>query len=284
MDKLKSMQVFIDIVELGSITHAALRHQISATMAGKHLKSLEAELKLPLLTRTTRKLSLTETGHLYYQSCKQIQQTLDQTENQLQQLQHKPTGSIKINAPITFSEQVLAPILPRFIAQYPDINLTIRCDNNRVVLIEADADILIRIGELEDSNLYACYLGEYQMIYAASPSYINQNAAPTSLKQLTHHRCLGFLYDQSKSSQFNACSMPLQSNSGQLLLQTALAGSGIVLQPKILLQSSLDSGRLVQLLTDKSPQTKPIHAIYKHKPLSVKHKALIDFIRSNYTH
>ena len=281
MDKLKSMQVFIDIVEKGSLIKAAERHQISATMVGKHLKALEKELSTSLINRTTRKLSLTEAGNLYYQSCKQIQQTLLSTENQLQQLQHKPSGSIKINAPLTFSEQVLAPLLPQFLKQHPDIQLNIMCDNQLVDPLQVDADIFIRIGELENSNLYAQYLGEYQLIYAASPSYLNQYTAPTNLQELTQHRCLGFLFNQSHPQQINTDYMPVQSNSGQLLQQTAIAGCGIILQPKMLLESALASGQLIQLLHNDCPPAKPIHAIYKHKPLPLKCKVFIDFVKAN---
>ena len=284
MDKLKSMQVFIDIVEKGNLIKAAEHHQISATMVGKHLKALEYELNTSLINRTTRKLSLTAAGNLYYQSCKQIQQTLLNTENQLQQLQHKPSGIIKINAPTTFSEQVLAPLLPDFLKQYPDIELNIMCDNQLVDPLQVDADIVIRIGELEDSNLYAQYLGEYQMIYAASPSYLNQNAAPSNIQELTQHRCLGFLFNQSHPQQIDASTMPIQSNCGQLLQQTAIAGCGIILQPRMLLESALASGQLIQLLHDDSPPAKPIHTIYKHKPLPLKCKVFIDFVKTNYSY
>ncbi len=284
MDKLKSMQVFIDIAEKGSLIKAADMHRISATMVGKHLKSLENELSTSLINRTTRRLSLTEAGQLYYQSCKQIQRTIVSTENQLQQLQHKPGGRVRINAPVTFAEQVLAPLLPGFLTRYPDIELNIMCDNQRVDPLRVDADVFIRIGELENSHLYARYLGGYQLIYAASPGYLNQYSAPADLQELRQHRCLGFLFNQSHPQQMNADRMPVQSNSGQLLQQTAVAGCGIILQPKMLLDSALASGWLIQILHHECPPAKPVHAIYKQRPLPLKCKVFIDYIKANYSH
>ncbi|MBM7071855.1 LysR family transcriptional regulator [Shewanella sp. 202IG2-18] len=282
MDKLKSLQVFIDIVEQNSITHAAYSNQISATMAGKHLKSLEAELKQTLLTRTTRKLSLTEAGKLYYQSAKHIQQTLLNTENQLQQMQQKPSGNIKLNAPVTFSEVVLAPLIPQFLRRYPEINIELICENRITDPMHDSSDLLIRIGELENSNLYAQKLGEYQMVFAASPSYINRYDVPTSINDLNLHQCLGFIPNRMGIQQMTTNSMPLQTNSGRVLLSAALAGSGIILQPKILIENALTEGALIQILNDEHPKAKSIHIIYKNKPLPLKCKAFIKFLKANY--
>ena len=283
MDKLRSLQVFIDIVEQGSISKAAECNQISAAMAGKHLKSLEAELNQTLLNRTTRKLSLTEAGRIYYQSAKQIQQTLLNTENRLQQLQHKPSGTVIINAPVTFSEIVLAPLIPKFLAHYPDINLALICENHLVDPMHNNADIYIRIGELEDSTLYAQRLGEYQMIFAASSSYLNQYVYPKTLEDLSQHQCLGFLSNQVHTKQINTVTLPLQTNSGRVLMHAAKAGYGIILQPKMLLEGALALGELIQILTDYSPRAKPIHIMYKQKPLPLKCQVFIDFLKANYS-
>ncbi len=281
MNKLKSMQIFIAAVELGSFTKTAQQHGITPTMVGKHIKALEKELGTRLLLRTTRKQSLTETGNIYFTKCKKILGELSLLENQLQVIESKPKGLVRINAPITLSNQVLSPILADFLVQYPDIDLEVIGDNQRIDPIKSQYDLLIRIGELEDSELIAREIGHYQMLYCASPTYIQQYGSPVTLQELSHHTCLGFLYQQQALSaehnmQDHHCR--LLSNSGQMLVNLALAGAGIVLQPKILVNELLKQGALVQVLHQQSPKPEPIHLLYPHKQIPLKVKTLVNFI------
>ena len=281
MNKLKSMQIFIAAVELGSFSKVAQLQQITPTMVGKHIKALENELGTRLLLRTTRRQSMTETGRVYFTKCKQLLGELTLLENQLQVIECQPKGLVRINAPTTLSTQVLSYILPEFLDSYPEIDIEIISDNQKIDPINSNYDLTIRIGELKDSDLIARKLGEYKMLYCAAPSYLNKRGHPQSIGDLSQHDCLGFLYQQDgqqirHNMEGNHCR--LSSNSGQVLLNLALSRAGIILQPKLLLADLLKQGQLVEVLPHQTPRAEPIHILYPHKQIPLKVKTLIDFI------
>lgn len=275
------MQIFITAVEQGSFAKAAGQYQITPTMVGKHIKMLEAELGTRLLLRTTRKQSLTETGQVYFSKCKQLLGELTLLENQLQAIECKPKGLVKINAPSTLSTQVLSQILAEFLQTYPEIDIELISDNQKIDPISAHYDLLIRVGALQDSDLIARKLGEYKMLYCAAPSYLHEQGTPQQIDELYRHNCLGFLYQkngQQTKHNMGEHDCRLSSNSGQVLVNLALSGAGIILQPKLLLADLLKEGLLVEVLQQHSPAPEPIHLLYPHKNTPLKVKTLIDFI------
>ncbi|WP_461534743.1 LysR substrate-binding domain-containing protein [Spongorhabdus nitratireducens] len=282
MNKLKSMQVFVSLVESGSFTKAGQLHQISSTMVGKHIKALESDLSTQLMIRTTRKKSLTETGQHYYQMCKRILDDLENTENQIQNMEQRPSGRLIINAPVSFANYQLAPVLSEFMALYPEINLELQVENQLIDPWQNECNLVIRIGELSDSSLYARYLGDYPLIYAAAPGYLTRKGTPQRLADLTSHQCLGFLY-QDRRNAFPA-SIPgyrLLSNSGEVLLAAARQGAGVILQPRVLLEQDIQQGRLVEVLQKERRKAEPVHLIYKKKPMALKLKVFADFLASH---
>jgi len=286
MDKLTSMKVFCYVAEQGSFRQAANHFSISATMVGKHIKHIENALQTALIHRTTRKQSLTESGTIYYQECRRILDDIANTENLIHDMQNSPQGRVKINAPITFGNHILAPILTDFLISYPNIDVEVVLDNGLVDAYSSDIDFIVRIGELKDSELVARHLGDYQMIYSASPEYLEQNSTPDSLDALEHHCCLGFSYSKTGSehtttlpTHFNRSIQPrLAANNGDVLKLAAIKGLGILLQPKILIEQELRSELLVPILTKESPAPKPIHLLYKGRQLSVKNRIFSDFV------
>ncbi|EOX4918273.1 MULTISPECIES: LysR family transcriptional regulator [Vibrio] len=289
MDKLTSMKVFAYVVEHGSFRNAAHHFDISPTMVGKHVSFLEQSLGTQLIHRTTRKQSLTEAGRLYYQECHRIIEDITNAENLIQTLINRPTGTVKVNCPVTYGKKVIAPIVADFLAEFPDLNVELMLDNNLIDPYRSEADVIIRIGELVDSSLVARKLGEYHMTYCASPSYLEQHAPIQSLDDLEHHHCLGFQYHQGESQQvvnmpsntFGNSNTRLTSNNGDVLKFAALKGSGVLLQPKILVEQEIQSGALVEILQQHAPKPKSIHLLYRSKQLSLKNRTLVDFILSH---
>ncbi|MBB1425078.1 LysR family transcriptional regulator [Shewanella sp. SG44-2] len=284
MDKLTAMKVFSHVAEQGNYVAAAHRFNISRTMVSKHINQLESYLGVKLINRTTRQQELTESGLVYYQECQPILMAIEQAENTLQSMSSKPKGTIRINAPVSFGNIVLAPIVNQFLLQYPQIDVELRLDNNLIDPMVDHADVVVRIGTLNDSALIGRHIMNYEMIFCASPHYLAQHPPIASIDDLPHHDCLGFSYSKSASlavahSQlFGKRSFRLLSNSGLVLTQAAIDGLGIILQPQIVVEEAIKAGLLINVSALIPPDAMPIHLLYKDKNLPLKTRTLIDFI------
>ncbi|MCK8082247.1 LysR substrate-binding domain-containing protein [Vibrio sp. 1CM24A] len=279
MDKLTSMKVFVYVVEQGSFRSAANHFNLSATMISKHIHSLETSLNSQLIHRTTRKQSLTDSGQLYYRECKRILEDISNAENLIQTLENQPQGTVKINCPVTYGNKVLAPIVAKFLAHHPTINVELMLNNDLVDPYSSDIDLIVRIGDLSDSSLVARYLGDYEMCYCAAPDYLNQHAQIRVLEDLAQHPSLGFSYSsQAPHATPNKERVRLMSNNGDVLRYAALQGVGVLLQPTILVAEEIDRGALLEILPGMAPLPKPIHLLYKTKQLSLKNRIFVEFL------
>ncbi|GGQ11141.1 LysR family transcriptional regulator [Shewanella litoralis] len=289
MDKLTAMQVFSCVAEQGNYAAAAHQFNISRTMVGKHINQLEGYLGVKLINRTTRQQALSESGQLYYQECKTILAAITAAENTLQSMTGTISGSIKINAPVSFGNTLLAPIVNRFLLAYPLADVDLRLDNNLVDPMLDSVDILVRIGELGDSALIGRHIMDYHMQFCASPQYLAQNPEIISNADLSDHHCLGFSYSSNGSLSvahqqvFGKRQYRLSSNSGVVLTQAAIDGLGVVLQPSIVVKEAIDTGLLVNIASLTPPEAMPIHLLYKDKNLPLKTRTLIDFIVAELT-
>ena len=280
------MQVFVYVVQHGSFSGAAVNFAVTSTMIGKHIKFLEAHLGTKLLNRTTRKQSLTEAGQIYYLECKRILEDIAEAENSLQTLENKPKGTVRINSPVTFGNIVLAPIVADFLQQYPDINIELTLDNDLIDPLHEQVDVVIRIGDLASSSLIARQITVYEMVFCASPDYLASHQTPLSLNDLVTHQCLGFSYRDIQASlalridtlAFDKQHTRLTSNSGQALKVAALKGTGVLLQPRLLLSEELHRGELIEILRDQVPTPTPVHVLYKSKALPLKTRVFIEFV------
>lgn len=289
MDKLKSMQIFIYIVENGSFRSAADHFDLSATMVGKHIQFLETSLETCLLNRTTRKQSLTESGQIYYEECKRILSDITFAENRIQTLENTPMGTIKINCPVTLGSEWLAPAVADFLQANPLLDVEMTVDNSIIDPYRSDADVFIRIGDLHDSTLIARKIGDYQVYFCASPNYLKHNGEPETLEDLNNHACLGFVFSQGQTLQslkldtdaFNKNNARLASNNGHVLKSAALKGAGIILQPEMLVENDIKQGKLIRILTNLEPAPKPIHILFRSRTLSLKTRTFVDFMIEN---
>ncbi len=288
MDKFVSMEIFVAVVEAGSLTAAAERFDISSAMVGKHIRSLETRLATRLLTRTTRRQSLTEIGRQYYEQCRRILADVKDAESLAEAMAAAPRGVLKVTVPLTYGVEVFAPAMTEYLTAWPDITLELDLSNRVIDLVEEGFDASIRIGQLPDSSLVARPLRPYRMRACASPAYRARAGTPRTPEDLKEHECLGFLHwgreglwrlggESAEENHLRAGRF--RANNGQALKVAALHGFGLVLQPEALLAREIASGELVSVLEDYLPEGAPVHLVYpSDRRATAKLTSFIDFV------
>lgn len=271
MDKLRSMEVFVATVDSGSFTAAAEVFSISPVMVGKHIRFLETLLGARLLTRTTRRQNLTEIGQQYLERCRLILAQISVAESGAEAMRTTPRGVLKINAPVSFGAQCVAPAMTDYLRMHPDVSLDLNLNDRVIDLIEEGYDAAIRIGTLNDSGLVARPLRPYKMMICAAPAYLAAAGRPTTPADLRKHQCLDFMHWHKntrwrlKDAPLNGSEFPLcrfRSNNGLALKMAALQGFGLIMQSEILLAEDVAAGRLVSLLEDFVPPARAMHIVY----------------------
>ena len=284
---------FVYVADYESFTRAAKELGISTAQVSRQISALEKRLNIKLLYRTTRKVSLTEEGRVFYQHCRGVLDGLDVAEQAVSNLQSKPQGRIKLTAPVTYGEQQLLPLVNDFMVQYRDIEVTAFLSNQKIDLIDGGYDLAIRIGKLSDSTMMAKKLSRRTNFVCAAPAYLEKYGIPHSLSDLSQHNCLlgtrdywHFIEDGKIDSGKNAdkeknlrVSGSVQYNSGHSLVDAALKGLGIVQLPDYYVQKYLASGELVSLLNNYREPEESIWAVYPHnRHLSPKIRLLVDYL------
>ncbi|MBS1102018.1 LysR family transcriptional regulator [Gluconobacter sp. Dm-62] len=292
MDRLTSMAVFLSVIDLGSFTAAAERHSISGPMVAKHVNALEAEFQTRLLHRTTRRLTLTEIGSVLAERYRRILADMAEAQNVARAAVIKPSGRLRISAPVTYGSLRVAPLLASYLELYPDVQAELMFDNRIVDLIEDSFDVAFRIGELKDDWLVPSRLGSYQSFLAAAPAYLAKYGCPRSIEDLQFHRLIGFpqwqsdnvwtLYGPGGEYQIPLPAARIRINHAAGLREAAVAGFGIILQSSLALESELSAGRLVRILPDYAPMPRPINLLHlpdRRMPASL--RLFINFIKNN---
>ncbi|WP_028534477.1 LysR family transcriptional regulator [Paludibacterium yongneupense] len=273
MDKLTSMSVFARSAELGSFAAAAQALGMSAQMVAKHVASLEASLGVTLLNRTTRRQHLTDIGRAYYDRCKLVLAEVDGADSLAQQMLSQPQGVLRVSAPVTFGVFSLTPFVTRYLARYPEVKLDLSLSDRFVDPVEEGFEILIRIGELEDSSLIARPLAPYKLLVCASPSYLAERGIPETPEDLSLHDCLAYshwsstmpcrwVFRQNGIAQEIQVSGRLRSDNWKALLHAATEGFGITMGPADVLAAEIQAGRLVRILPDHEGPSRPMHVLY----------------------
>lgn len=279
---------FVYVAEYESFTRAAKELGISTAQVSRQISALEKRLNIRLLYRTTRKVSLTEEGRVFYQHCRGVIDGLDAAEQAVSNLQTKPQGRIKLTAPVTYGEQQLLPLINDFMVQYRDIEVTAFLSNQKIDLIEGGYDLAIRIGKLSDSTMMAKKLSHRTNFVCAAPAYLEKYGVPYSLVDLRQHNCLlgtrdywHFIENDKEAGKERnmRVSGTVQYNSGHSLVDAALKGLGIVQLPDYYVQKHLASGALVSVLDNYREPEEGIWAIYPHnRHLSPKIRLLVDYL------
>jgi len=292
MDRLVAMEAFLRVVDRGGFTAAADDLRLSRAMVSKHVQDLEEHLGARLLNRTTRKVSLTEVGRIYYERCGQILAEIAETESAVGALQARPRGLLRINAPVSFGVLHLAASVADFMAAFPDVEVELTLNDRVVDLVDEGFDLAIRIGRLADSSLIARRLAPCRRVACASPAYLQKHGHPREPADLAQHKCLGYRYDQSRDDwQFDGAMGPvsvrvhacLQANNGDALRVAALQGAGVAMLPSFIVGPDLAGGALVAILPGYRVPELAIHALYPHsRHLSAKVRSFVDFLVPRY--
>ena len=236
MDRLAALESFARVAETGSFSAAARALNLSKSLISRQVSALEAELGARLISRTTRSLTLTEAGRGYYEQVARILAQMEEADLSVSQLQATPRGKLRVNAPMSFSLLRLAPVLPDFLALYPEIDVDVAMNDRRVDLMEEGFDLAIRIGRLADSSLVARKLGPMQRIVCASPAYFAERGLPKVPADLRTHACLCYsnadTVDEWRFSEPDGRPITVEvkgrvrANNGDLLRLAALRGLG----------------------------------------------------------
>jgi DNA-binding transcriptional LysR family regulator len=290
MDKLRSMEIFVAVVDAGNFTAAASAFQLSPVMVGKHIAHLEATLGARLLTRTTRRQSLTEIGAQYVEQCRAILAQIAAAETGAEAMRSVPRGRLRITAPFSFGSEWLAPAITDYLRLHPEVGVDLSLNDRMVDLVEEGYDAAVRIGALDDSGMIARPLFNYAMAICASPAYLARRGTPQTPDDLAAHECLDFMVGavgvrwrlQSVHDVRGKRALPtsrFRTNSGQALRIAALNDFGIVMQAEVLLAQDIAAGRLVPILCGYLPPSRPMNLVYpRDRQATPKLTTFIDFI------
>ncbi|MFT7404429.1 LysR substrate-binding domain-containing protein [Zhongshania sp.] len=280
---------FVAVAETASFTAAAKRLRLSVAQISRQVAGLEARLKVKLFYRTTRRVTLTEAGGVYYRHCSHALEGLDDAERAVSDLQATPQGKIKLTAPITFGEERVMPLINDFMVLHPQLELECQLTNQLVDILADGYDLAIRLGHLQDSSMIARKLSSRERYVCASPDYVARFGAPHTLSELDQHHCLvgGAGYwrflegDKTRSVKVTG---RMQCNSAYALVDAALKGLGLIQVPDYYVQDYIQQGRLLTVLDPYCEPEEGIWALYPfNRQLSPKIKMLVAYLAEHMT-
>jgi DNA-binding transcriptional LysR family regulator len=287
------ISVFVSVVKHKSFARAAEDHGMTPSGVSRTISRLEERLGVRLLQRSTRRLSLTEPGDVFFQRALQILRDLEEAETEATAINLQPGGVLKMNAPVVFGRQYIAPLLPILRARYPTLSVELTLSDRFVDLIEEGIDLAIRIGALQDSRLIARRLCGNRRLLVASPDYLQHHGTPTVPADLATHDCLIFTaLDRPNHWRLTgpdgpvniAANGPVTSNNGEALTEAAKGGLGIALGATFSISGALLSGELTRVLPDYEFEPTAVHAIYpSNRLLSRKVRATVDFLAAAFS-
>ena len=287
MDRMTSMATFVKVVESGGFSAAARTLSMSPSMVTAHVQSLEERLGVRLLNRSTRRVSLTEVGHAYYERCLQILAEEDDADQIAQALQSTPRGTLRLNTSIAIPP-LLAPVVAEFVALYPEVSVNLTMSDRMIDLVEEGFDLAVRNMSVPDSSLVVRRVATYRFVVCGAPGYLAARGIPGQPADLSQHNCLVYSHSAwgnewrfagPDGEQSVAVEGNLQANSDNALRLAAVHGQGLALAPSFLLIEEIKSGRLVPVLTEFLQTEHAINAIYPHRHhLSAKVRSFIDLL------
>ncbi len=290
MDRLRAFEVFATVVAKGSFIKAADALDTSPANVTRYVNELEAHLSTRLLNRSSRKLSLTDSGKALYERCRSILDDVAEAEAIAGSATLKPKGRLRINAGVTFGIKHLAPLWPRFMKQYPEIELDIDLIDRVVDMVEEGYDLAIRVSQVvSPANLIARKLATSRNLVCAAPTYLKMHGTPNHPRDLADHACLGFSYaatgdewhftDKEGKAQRVRVDCAFHTNNGETLRTAALAGQGIIRPAAFLVGEDIRAGRLVRLLPDFNISDTDLLALYpSRRHVSAKVRVMVDFL------
>ena len=290
LDRFDAMLAFTRVVELGGFTKAATSLNLPKTTVSAQVQALEARLRVKLLNRTTRRVSVTTDGAAYYERAVQLLQELEETEALVSQATASPKGRLRVDVPASLGRRVIIPALRSFLDRYPDIELEMGCNDRRVDLVEEGVDCVIRGGELTDLSLVARRVASLKLVTCASPAYIAEYGMPQAPTDIERHvgvhffssttgRVFEFDFNKDGKRIELMAGKRVLFNDGESCTEATLAGVGISQLPTYMVQDYIASGELVVVLGTYLSDDLPLHVLYpQNRHLSTKVRAFIDWI------
>lgn len=290
VDRISLDRLFVSVLETGSFVAASERMGVSSGQASKMLSRLETDLGVQLIKRTTRALSPTEIGQVYYERIKVLLEQRDELDASIRNTSGAPSGRLRITAPMSFGSAQLMPALLDFAERYPTLKFDVSFSDRLADLVEDGFDLAVRIGQLSDSSLIARRLCDARIVMVASPAYLEAHGTPTTPEDLTHHECIidtNFRNPHSWPFRTQTSGQPLTIpvagritlSNGEACLMAAERGLGLALLPSFIAGPKLREGRLVALLRDAESPPLGVHALYPPaRHLALKIRVLSDFL------
>lgn len=289
MARLDSLVIFATVVKANNFTNAAHALGLTPSAVSKQISLLEDRLGVRLLNRTTRSVSPTEAGQLFFNRCNRILDDLEEAEHMVKDLDTSPKGTLKITATPTFGRTMLMKIFSEFLREYPDVNFDLILADKGLDLVREGIDLSIHLGSLQDSRLVARPVARQNVIMVATRQYIERHGAPSSLEDLNNHHMLmvsGIDYAEPrwikrfiKDAKLQDKERRFTVNDLDTMCEACLHDMGVAALPTYMIQAELDSGRVVHVLPEVVFPKRTIHIVYpENRYLSAKSRAFIDFM------
>lgn len=289
MDRFDTMLAFTRVVELTSFTKAAASLNLPKATLSAQVLALEKRLRVKLLNRTTRHVSVTPDGAAYYERAVRLLSDLEETEAAVSDAATVPKGRLRVDVPGSFGRRFIVPALPDFFARYPEIDLEVGCTDRPVDLLQEGIDCVIRGGEILDDSLVARRLGNYQMVTCATPAYLEKAGTPLTLADLDRHMLVNFFSPKTgKIFPFEYVNDGIQTavqgqrrislNDADACIEACLASLGIAQLPTLLMRDYVASGQLRVVLSQYPTLARPFYVLYpQNRHLSTKVRAFVEW-------
>ena len=300
MDNVKAMRLFLTVVQTGSLSGAGRQSGLSPASVSRQITALEDDLGVRLLNRTSRRLSLTEAGQVYLEHAERLLQDIDELRDAVSQMAVKPRGTLRIQSRISLGTQHVAPLIPTFLALYPDLKIDLWLTDNDLDLTEHGIDLAIRTGNLSDSTLIGRRLASSPRVICASPEYWAERGKPATPEALMDHNCLTYRFEfgtaaalwQFRTDMGQSINVQVlgnfQTNNGEALRVATLSGLGVAMLPAWSVKDHLKAGSLERVLSDYETTVSDldfgIYAVYlSRRNLSAKTRLFVDHLVTEFS-
>lgn len=283
MNDLKAMRIFVEVARRGSFAAAARSTGLSTSSVSRLVRDLEDQLDTSLMRRTARSVTLTDAGEQFLERCADIVSAVDDLQIDARAMNDHPKGMLNVAAAAYPARKMIAPLLPKFLERYPDVQLNMHLQDQPVSLIDEGIDVAIRIGQLADSSMIARKCCEITLRLTASPSCLERHGLPKTIDELPSFPCLvdttsshGRRWPVGRSLNVNG---PIAANDGEIIHQMTLAGLGISLLPNFFVDDDIDNGNLISLFADDIDETIGMYLLFpSHRQLSSAARVFMDFM------
>jgi DNA-binding transcriptional LysR family regulator len=293
MDRLKQIESFVSVAARGSLTAAANAEGVAPAVIGRRIDALEERLGVKLLVRTTRKITLTHEGSAFLEDCQRLLADLANAEASVSAGGVKASGYLRVTAPAGFGRRHVAPLVPRFLDQHPDVNVSLNLSDRVVDIVNESYDCAVRVGDLPDSSLISVRMADNRRLCVATPAYLKRAGTPKHPNDLLRHQCLTLSSDASQTRGWAFMvdgsvthlrpSGRLDCSDGQVLHDWCVAGLGIAWRSTWEVEHEVRSGQLVTVLDDFAAPPNGIYAVFPHaKHLPLRVRLWIDFLKHTY--